>query len=164
MTCLRDGIECEGYGTRLHWKATVDDSDRTSATSSFGNDTMRGRMRLNDGFVYASQFQRYRILPFSTKIYPLSHQPSRFTNSCLGRRSSVFNTYIPEDPIIAASTTKLERQYLRHFLTYIYFSNLMLMSLDMFAESLMQLITNQMVYEIRSYQCQQAMLVSEIPS
>ena len=32
--------------------------------------------------------------------------------------TSLFAGYIPENPIIAASTTRLERHYLRHFLTY----------------------------------------------
>ena len=64
MTCQRDGIECEGYGTRIHWKATVDDSDRSSNSSlSIGNDTIRRRMALNDDFVTASHFERYRMSP-----------------------------------------------------------------------------------------------------
>lgn len=34
------------------------------------------------------------------------------------RQPSLFANFIPENPIIAASTTPLERRYLRHFFTY----------------------------------------------
>lgn len=43
------------------------------------------------------------------------------------RQSSLFANFIPENPIIAASTTPLERRYLRHFFTFsLYSANLII--------------------------------------
>ena len=42
---------------------------------------------------------------------------SMLANLIVERQSSLFANFIPENPIIAASTTPLERRYLRHFFT-----------------------------------------------
>jgi len=44
---------------------------------------------------------------------------TRKTLLIIERQPSLFANFIPENPIIAASTTPLERRYLRHFFTYI---------------------------------------------
>ena len=110
QTCSTGGFICEGYSTRLHWNTTVGEESRTPwspgiAARSVNGDRIRNPSQSQ--YIWNKQFPGYRILVLE-----------RATSDKIERRTSLFANYIPENPIIAASTTPLERHYLRHFLTY----------------------------------------------
>lgn len=87
--CAQGGYVCEGYATRLHWNNNDDQ------LGFFSNgDFSRKRRRSSNNDSMSRQFPELR-------------------------RPSYVVGYIPEDPIITASTTTIERRYLRHFLTHV---------------------------------------------
>jgi len=110
QTCAKGGFVCEGYLTRLHWNTTVGEESRTPwspGIAAGANGADRIRSPSQSQYIWNKQFPGYRTLT-----------PQSTTSDCTERRASLFANYIPENPIIAASTTPLERHYLRHFLTY----------------------------------------------
>jgi hypothetical protein len=116
QTCSNGGFVCEGYSTRLHWNTSVGEESRTPwspgvAASLLNGDRIRNPSQSQ--YIWNKQYPGYRTLTLKSA-----------TSDRTERRASLFANHIPENPIIAASTTPLERHYLRHFLTYTFLVNL----------------------------------------
>jgi hypothetical protein len=107
--CINGGYVCEGYSTRLHWKTTVNDKSRSApSASALNGDGPQMAGPMSPGGQLDQRWPGYRKCRLSFIGF----------NLCAGRQSSLYANWIPEDPIIATSTTPLERRYLRHYLAY----------------------------------------------
>jgi hypothetical protein len=115
QTCSREGYVCEGYATRLHWKTIVNHNKSgsfTDRTLASNGDLARKRRPSGNELAVTQQIPGLGSIPFDLVIDDKGQ-----------RRPSLFVNWIPENPIVAASTTPLERRYLRHFFTYKQFKN-----------------------------------------